>query len=73
MPHEPSGIALLYLPALAVLAVLAWCIVRVLRKAGLSGWWTPLAFVPLLNLVMIWVFAFARWPNEPVPSDRDGL
>jgi len=25
-------------------------------------WWTILAFIPLLNLIGLWVLAFARWP-----------
>jgi uncharacterized membrane protein YhaH (DUF805 family) len=35
----------------------------ILRKAGYSGWWCLLLFVPGVNIVMYWVFAFARWPN----------
>jgi uncharacterized membrane protein YhaH (DUF805 family) len=37
-------------------------IVKVLNKAGYSGWWSLLVFVPLVNIVMFWVFAFADWP-----------
>jgi uncharacterized membrane protein YhaH (DUF805 family) len=41
-----------------------WSIVRVLHKAGYSGWWALLAFVPVVNLVMLYIFAFvADWPN----------
>ena len=38
--------------------------VKIIRKAGFSGWWVLVLFVPLLNFVMLWVFAFARWPLE---------
>jgi hypothetical protein len=38
--------------------------VKIIKKAGYSGWWILTMFVPLLNLIMIWVFAFARWPVE---------
>lgn len=34
------------------------------RKAGYSGWWSLLMIVPIVNLVMIWVFAFVKWPAE---------
>jgi hypothetical protein len=34
------------------------------KKAGYSGWWALTAIIPLVNLVMIWVFAFAEWPAE---------
>jgi uncharacterized membrane protein YhaH (DUF805 family) len=36
--------------------------VRILRQAGYSGWWVLILFVPLVNLVMLWVFALSRWP-----------
>ena len=35
---------------------------RILNKAGFSRWWTIPFFIPLLNLVPLWVFAFTRWP-----------
>ena len=36
--------------------------VTVVRKAGYSGWWVVAALVPLVNVVMIFTFAFADWP-----------
>ncbi|MBX9775963.1 MAG: hypothetical protein K2Y71_16410 [Xanthobacteraceae bacterium] len=38
-------------------------IARILRRAGRSRWWVILAFVPLLNLLGLWLFAFLRWPT----------
>ena len=35
-----------------------------LRKAGWSGWWSLLFIVPVINILMLWLFAFGRWPNE---------
>jgi hypothetical protein len=35
---------------------------KILSKAGYSGWWCLLGFVPLVNIIMFWVFAFADWP-----------
>lgn len=37
-------------------------LIRVLTKAGYSGWWVILAIIPLVNLISLWVFAFSRWP-----------
>jgi hypothetical protein len=37
---------------------------KILRKSGYSGWWVLISLVPLLNIIMFWVFAFARWPLE---------
>jgi len=36
--------------------------VRIIRRTGHSGWWLLAGIVPVLNFVMLWVFAFARWP-----------
>lgn len=40
----------------------AWMTVRILSKAGRSSLWCLVMLVPLVNIVMVWVFAFARWP-----------
>lgn len=37
---------------------------RIISKAGFSGAWSLLSFVPILNLIMLWVFAFSTWPRE---------
>jgi uncharacterized membrane protein YhaH (DUF805 family) len=34
----------------------------IVRKAGYSAWWILVAPVPLLNVVMLCVFAAATWP-----------
>jgi len=48
--------------ALMVLMIMgAW---RGLQKAGFSGAWALLLIVPVLNLVMLWVFAFISWPVD---------
>lgn len=37
-----------------------WC----LRRAGWSGWWFIPMAIPLFGLIVLWWFAFGRWPNE---------
>jgi uncharacterized membrane protein YhaH (DUF805 family) len=49
---------------IAFLALLIWIFARISRKAGFSGWWSLLMFVPLVNIVLVWVFAFVNWPAE---------
>lgn len=36
----------------------------VLRKAGWNGWFFLLFGLPLINLIFLYVFAFAKWPVE---------
>lgn len=37
---------------------------RIASKAGFSGAWSLLMWVPLLNIVLLWVFAFTKWPVQ---------
>lgn len=36
------------------------------KKAGFSPWLSLLMFVPLLNLVMLYVLAFSEWKVVPI-------
>jgi hypothetical protein len=59
------GIGIWELIIIAVLIVIPVLIFGpVVRKAGFSRWWSLLLAVPLINLIMIWVFAFMEWPAE---------
>lgn len=46
-----------------LVAIFVWLPVRILSKAGYSGWWVLLSFLPLVNIAMVWLFAFADWPR----------
>jgi len=48
---------------LLLLFIVGIPIAQVLHKSGRSRWWVILAFVPLVNLIALWVFAFSRWPS----------
>ena len=54
---------ILVLVILVFLASVLIPIARILQRTGHSGWWCLLYFVPLLNLVGLWVFAYVRWPT----------
>ncbi|QZN85569.1 DUF805 domain-containing protein [Cellulomonas sp. C5510] len=52
-----------------VVAVAVWLIVliayiRIIQKAGYSGWWILIGLVPVVNVVMFLVFAYSRWPVQ---------
>jgi len=53
--------------ASALTAVLGiWFAVRVLRRAGFSGWWAVSVVFPPALVVLIWLMAFVDWPaREP--------
>jgi hypothetical protein len=48
-----------------------WLGYRILQKAGFDGWWVLVLLVPVVNVIMIWVFAFTRWPNLPSKVKQD--
>ena len=56
---------LIILVMLAIYLVPLW---RIVSRAGFHGAFSVLALIPLVNIVMLWVFAFAKWPRE-----RDGV
>jgi uncharacterized membrane protein YhaH (DUF805 family) len=35
------------------------------RKTGYSAWWVVLSFIPVVGLVVLWVWAYAQWPSQP--------
>jgi uncharacterized membrane protein YhaH (DUF805 family) len=51
-----------FLIVIVVLILYFVPIVKTLQKAGYSGWWSLILLVPLANIVMFYVFAFADWP-----------
>ncbi len=46
---------------LAIFLVPAW---RITQKAGFPGPLALLMLIPLVNIIMVWVFAFIKWPNQ---------
>jgi hypothetical protein len=58
-----GGLVSLFI-SLAILLVLMWPYVKIVQKAGYSGWHVLWMFLPIINLVMLFVFAFSRWPIE---------
>lgn len=66
MELSPTTQALVqFLPLFTILILLPfvlWMTVRILSKAGYSGAWSLLTLIPIVNIVMIWVFAFSAWP-----------
>lgn len=39
-------------------------ITKILNRTGFSGWWSLVTFIPLVNLVFLWIFASAKWPAQ---------
>jgi uncharacterized membrane protein len=60
------SLSIWHLMAVVGLVLIVWAFVavfgRILNRAGYSRWWLLTVVVPVLNLIMLWVFAFASWP-----------
>ncbi len=56
---------LIILVCLAIVIVPFWFICK---KAGFSPWLSLLNIVPMGNLILIYVLAFAQWKVVPVPQ-----
>jgi membrane protein DedA with SNARE-associated domain len=50
----------------AVFLIPLW---RIISKAGYSGAWALVSLIPVVNLIALWIFAFAKWPNERLRRD----
>ncbi|NOT12089.1 MAG: hypothetical protein HOP23_09710 [Methylococcaceae bacterium] len=48
-----------------------WLGFRIVQKAGFDGWWTLVLLIPVINIAMIWLFAFSLWPNLNSDTEQD--
>jgi len=44
-----------------IFVIPAW---KIVAKAGYAGAWSLFALVPVINIIMLWVFAFSTWPGH---------
>jgi NADH:ubiquinone oxidoreductase subunit 3 (subunit A) len=48
----------------AMVAVILYPVGRVLGRLGLSPFWSLLVFIPIVNLIALWVLAFSEWTSD---------
>ncbi len=48
-----------------------WLGTRILDRAGMPRYWVFALLIPVVNIIMIWIFAFSRWPNTKPPHLSD--
>lgn len=46
-----------------------WLGSKILEKAGYPKYFVLCLLIPILNIVMIWFFAFSKWPNLKADID----
>jgi hypothetical protein len=57
-----AGLGVLLFVYLAILILSIIAAVKVVTKAGYSGWWVLITLVPLVGAVFVFIFAFSTWP-----------
>jgi hypothetical protein len=45
-----------------VISVVA--LVRIVQRAGYTGWWVLIMIVPVANMLALWYFGFGPWPAD---------
>jgi len=60
-PMMGGGGLLLMLILAAAVIVPFW---KLLPRAGLPSWLSLLAVLPLVAIILLWVLAFRRWPED---------
>ncbi len=48
-----------------------WLGSKILEKAGYPKHFVLYLLIPILNIVMIWFFAFSKWPNLKPDIDQN--
>ena len=64
-----SGWSTAALAIAGIIGVAFWVIfliayIKIITRAGYSGWWVLIMFVPIVNIIMLLVFAFKEWPIQ---------
>ncbi|MGR9099831.1 MAG: hypothetical protein ACU826_04615 [Gammaproteobacteria bacterium] len=44
-------------------AFILWLGTKILDKAGFHKAYVLVLLIPVVNVIMIWIFAFTKWPN----------
>ena len=63
MNYDPNFVVGLVIIAF-YFVILGVPIMRILKRTGFSPAWVLILFVPIVNLVFLWIYAFMRWPVE---------
>jgi hypothetical protein len=55
--------------ALVIVGIAVWLVfiiayIKIISRAGYSGWWVLIILVPIVNIVMLLIFAYKEWPIQ---------
>ena len=49
---------------IGMVVVILYPVGRVLGRVGFSPFWSVLIFVPIVNVIALWIFVFSEWPSK---------
>ncbi|MFK0375279.1 hypothetical protein [Pandoraea sp. NPDC090278] len=52
------------LALLVSIVLIGFPVWRILTRLGFSPWFTVLAFIPVVNVVSLWLLSYANWPIQ---------
>lgn len=55
---------------LLIVAVYGVPMAMIIGRTGHSRWWVIAFFVPIVNVIALWVLAFVRWPALPAGGEN---
>ena len=62
MANTSGFLALLV--SIVLIGIPVW---RILTRLGYSPWFTVLAFIPIVNIISLWLLSYANWPGQRAP------
>jgi uncharacterized membrane protein YhaH (DUF805 family) len=63
--------------SITLLGTILYCLVlgipaaQILHRTGYSRWLALLLLVPVVGVVMFWIFAFGEWPVDKTTNERE--
>ena len=49
---------------IVVIVAILYPVGRILSRIGFSPLWSIVVFIPIVNLIAIWILALIEWPHE---------
>jgi len=58
------GLTIAIIIGIAIWLVFVIAYIKIITRAGYSGWWVLIIIVPIANIVMLLIFAYKEWPIQ---------
>ena len=59
-----AGLTFAIIAGIAIWLIFVIAYIKIITKAGYSGWWILILLVPIVNVVMVLIFAYKEWPIQ---------